>query len=166
VGHDEESLSEMRGSDFRRREYSRFNSVTHSPKVFAYIAESDVEVVWHILEEAKSWTHLSDNPGDVWPEMPRIVGSAAFSCNRERLARVPPRDAIHDSTPRAAIEGLDIVPTRSLIQGLVFHPRHESGRRVSFPFDIAHGSGSGLGKFDSEFKSPDSGAEGQNVEGT
>jgi hypothetical protein len=165
VGHDEESLPEMRSSDFRRAEYSCFNAVTHSPKVFAYIAESDVEVVWHILEEAKSWRHLSDNPGDVWPEVPRIVGSAALPGDGERLARVPPRDTIHNSTPRVAVKGLNVIPDRCRTQGLVCHPRHESGRGVSFPFDIAHSSGSWFGKLESKFKSGNSRAEGQNIDG-
>jgi hypothetical protein len=49
-------------------------------------------------------------------------------------------DEIHSSMPRAAVEGLEIVPDRSTIQGLVFHPRHEACRGVSVPLDIAHGA--------------------------
>jgi hypothetical protein len=166
VGHDEEPFSEVGRPDFCRAEYARFNAVTHSPKILAYALESEVEVVGHVLEEAKNWRHLSDDPGDMWPEMPWILCSLSFSGDRERLARVAANNAIHDSTPRAAVEGLDIVPTRSRIQGLVRHPRHESGRGVSFPFDEAHGAGSGFGEPDSEFESSDPGAEGQDVEGT
>jgi hypothetical protein len=41
----------MGGSDFRRAEYSRFNSVTHSPKILAYVREHGVEEIGDVLEE-------------------------------------------------------------------------------------------------------------------
>jgi hypothetical protein len=71
----------MWGTNFCRAKYSRFNAVTHSPKVFTYALESDVEVVGHVFEEAKSWQHLSDNPGNMWPEVSWIFCSLALSSN-------------------------------------------------------------------------------------
>jgi hypothetical protein len=57
--------------------------------------------------------------------------------------------AIHDSTPRIAVEGGNVIPYRRVIQGLVFHPRHESGRGEGLPLDVAHSTGS-TGEFESE----------------
>lgn len=74
------------------------------------------------------------------PKISRVLLLLSLACGRERLARVARRDEIHDSTPRAAIEGREIVPDRSRIQGLFFHPRHEAGRSVGFPLDMAHSS--------------------------
>lgn len=74
------------------------------------------------------------------------------------LAREAARDEIHDSTPRATIEGADVVPDRRLIQGLVFHPRHDRGRSVGFPFDIHDGTvGVSEGEGEAEFDSPTTG---------
>tara|TARA_Y200000002_G_scaffold317749_1_gene276499 strand:+ start:903 stop:1154 length:252 start_codon:yes stop_codon:yes gene_type:complete len=61
--------------------------------------------------------------------------------------------------PRAAIEGGNIVPDNSLIQGRVFHPRHESGCGVGFPFDMAHSTISGDGEDEPEVEPARAGAE-------
>ena len=64
------------------------------------------------------------------------------------MARIARSDDIHRAAPRAAVEGGNVVPDNSLIQGRVFHPRHESGCGEGFPFDMAHStiSGDGDGK--------------------
>jgi len=61
---------------------------------------------------------------------------------------------------RATIEGSQIVPDSRLTQGLVCHPRHESGRCVTFPLDESHSSVSGFGDVEPEVETGISGAEG------
>jgi hypothetical protein len=62
----------------------------------------------------------------------------------ERLARESRSDEIHASTPRCAVEGVEIVPDRSRIQPLFLHPCHENGRCVAVPFNTSHGSYAGV----------------------
>ena len=68
---------------------------------------------------------------------------------------------IHDAAPWFAVEAGNVVPDRRLIQGFVFHPRHESGRGVCVPFDITNSSISGHGNVKSEVEASSSGAEGK-----
>ena len=63
----------------------------------------------------------------------------------EGLAGVAGRDekrteSLHDLAEAWLADGGNVVPDRSLIQGRVRHPRHESGRRVGFPLNVSHGS--------------------------
>ncbi len=68
------------------------------------------------------------------------------------------------ATPRSAVEGWKVVPDSSFSQGLVCHPRHESGRRMAFPLDESHSSISGLGDVQAEVEAGISGAEGDSPE--
>lgn len=72
--------------------------------------------------------------------MSRITHAMTSAGDGERLARVPGRDEIHAATPRAAVEGSQVSPDRSAIQGLCFHLRHERGRRSCFPFNVTYGA--------------------------
>lgn len=75
------------------------------------------------------------------------------------MAREARSDAIHDATPRLAIEGREIVPDRRAIQGRVVHPRHESSRCVGFPLDVTDNAMLSAGcDSDSELKSANAGA--------
>ena len=130
----------MRSAHFRRCKQSRLNAVAHLEKLSSDLAESESKVVAHVLEENKSGPDLSHDSGHIGPQVPRIVFTAALTRDRKWLAGVASSDDIHLSAPRAAIEGLEIVPYRSAIQGLVFHPRHESGRGEGFPLNVANGS--------------------------
>lgn len=74
------------------------------------------------------------------------------------------------ATPRAAVEGANVVPDRSFRQGLAFHPCHEAGRCVGFALDVdtTHKLGSEVAQseLDAEVESADSCAERHAVDGT
>ncbi len=70
-------------------------------------------------------------------------------------------DDIHASTPRFAVEGGNIVPDRRAIQGLVFHPCHESGRRIGVPLDVTDSSIVGDGDVEAEIEATCARAEGE-----
>jgi hypothetical protein len=72
-------------------------------------------------------------------------------------------DEIHAATPRAAVEGGEVVPDRSLIQGLVFHPGHEDGRCVGIPFNVSHGAAGDSGESEGEFESAVAAAQVEGV---
>ena len=64
------------------------------------------------------------------------------------------------AAPRSAVEGSQIVPYSSWSQGLVCHPRHESGRCVSLPLDVTNSAISGLGDMKPEIEAGVTGTEG------
>lgn len=63
------------------------------------------------------------------------------------------------ATPWPAIEGFEVVPDRCRLQGLVFHPGHESGRSMGFPLDVTYSAISGLGEANPEVETAITGAE-------
>jgi hypothetical protein len=97
--------------------------------------------------------------------MAGIFRAFALARDAERLARISACEDIHRSTPRAAIEGGNVVPQRSFIQGLVFHPRHESGRSITFPLDVTDSAIPGTGDGEAEVDPSGTGAERQAEEG-
>ncbi len=160
-GEDEEPLALVGRTDFRRCEEACRKAVAHADQSAGDFGEAEAEMMGDILEEHEGRLDLTDDAGDMRPEMAWVVRTPALACNRERLARIARSDDVHRAAPRAAVEGSNIVPDNSLIQGRVFHPRHESGCGVGFPFDMAHSTISGDGDGEPEVESACAGAEGE-----
>lgn len=110
-----------------------------------------------VLEEDDRGLDLSDDADEVRPERPLVLMPSLISGDRVGLAREARSNEIHDTTPRSAIEGREIVPDRRLIQRLVFHPCHEDGRGESVPLAKAHGSIPHVGELEAEVDSPNPG---------
>ncbi|BBF70173.1 hypothetical protein SBA_ch1_23730 [Sphingomonas bisphenolicum] len=87
---------------------------------------------------------FANDAGDIGPQMSGIVGSSPCAGEAEGLAWIAGNDDMNAVAPWSAIEGFEIVPNRRRCQGRVFHPRHESGRCMSFPLDESHSAISGL----------------------
>ena len=158
-GKDEEPLALVGRANFRRREEACRKAVAHADQSCGDFGEAEAEMMGDILEEHEGRFDLADDAGDMRPEVPRIVCTPALARDGERLARIARSDDVHRAAPRAAVEGSNVVPDNSLIQGRVFHPRHESGCGVGFPFDMAHSSISGQGDGEPEVDSTGAGAE-------
>jgi len=158
---DEEPLTLVGRTDFRRREEACRKAVAHADQSAGDFGEAEAEMMGDILEEHEGRLDLGDDAGDMRPEVARVVSAPAFACNRERLARIARIDDVHRAAPRAAVEGGNVVPDNSLIHGRVFHPRHESGCGVGFPFDMAHSTISGDGDGEPEIEPARAGAEGE-----
>lgn len=135
---DEQPLPPMRRARLSRAEYSARNPVARSFEISLDASIAHSQVSCDVFEEHDSRLYFSNNPKYIGPQVAFIALAKALSSEAERLARVSRRDEIHDPAPRSAIEGLEIVPDRSPIQGRVFHPRHESGRGVGVPLDVTH----------------------------
>ena len=112
-----------------------------------------------VLEEHGAGPHLVDDAGNVRPEVAWVILALPATRQCERLAWITGRDEMNAAAPRSAIEGLEIVPDRRLIQDLVRHPRHESGRAETVSLDKTHSSISGLGDGEPEIEPADAGAE-------
>ena len=160
-GEDEEPLAPVGRADFRRCEEACRKAVAHADQSCGDFGESEAEMMGDIFQEHGGRLDLSDDPGDMRPEVAWVVGTPALACDRERLARIARSDDVHRAAPRAAVEGGNIVPDNSLIQGRVFHPRHESGCGEGFPFDMAHSTISGDGDGKAEVESASTGAKGE-----
>jgi hypothetical protein len=124
---DEEPLALVGRADFRRCEEACRKAVAHADQSCGDFGETEAEMMGDILEEHEGRLDLTDDAGDVRPEVARVVSAPAFACNRERLARIARSDDVHRAAPWLAIETGNVVPDRRVIQGRVFHPRHESG---------------------------------------
>lgn len=115
----------------------------------------------YVFQEDDAGSHLANDTGDVVPDPALVVGLLPTSGDAPGLAGKSRSDEIHDATPRSAVEGDNVIPDRRRIQGLFFHPRHERGRGVGFPFDV---DGTLIvvpeGQSKPELKSTDPGADG------
>nr|WP_296520899.1 hypothetical protein [Phenylobacterium sp.] len=160
-GEDEQPLALVGCADLRRREEACRKAVAHADQSAGDFGEAEAEMMGDIFEEDEGRFDLGDDAGDMGPEVAWILTAEPSACNRERLARIARSDDIHRAAPRAAIEGSNVVPDNSLIQGRVFHPRHESGCGEGFPFDMAHSTISGEGNGEPEIKPACAGAEGE-----
>ena len=119
---------------------SPFRIEPQAMKVFEDFSETEADMSSDVFENNNPWSNFSDDSGDIGPEVSGVGFALSVPCLGEGLAWVPGMEDIHSATPRLAIEGLEIVPYRSRIQRLVFHPRHEQGRSVGFPLDVANSS--------------------------
>lgn len=158
-GKNEEPFAPMGRTDFRRSEEARRKPVAHADQSCGDFGEAEAEMMGDVFEENERRFDLADDPGHVRPEMAGILGTETLPREGERLARVSRREDVHRTAPWAAVEGGNVVPDRRVIQGRIFHPRHEKGRGVGFPFDMAHSSISGHGEGKSEVDASGSGAE-------
>jgi hypothetical protein len=158
-GEDEQPLTLVGRADFRRREEACRKLVAHADQSCGDFGEAEAEMMGDILEEHEGRLDLGNDAGDMRPEVAWVIGTPALARNGERLARIARSDDVHRAAPRAAVEGSNIVPDRCAIQGRVFHPRHESGCGVGFPFDMAHSTISGDGDGEPEVEPARAGAE-------
>ena len=160
-GEDEEPFAPMGRTDFRRSEEARRKPVAHADQSCGDFGEAEAEMMGDIFEEDEGRFDFTDDAGDMRPEVARILAAEPSARDRERLARIARSDDVHRAAPRAAVEGGNIVPDSSLIQGRVFHPRHESGCGEGFPFDMAHSTISGDGDGEPEVEPARAGTEGE-----
>jgi len=160
-GKDEQPFALVGRADFRRREEACRKAVAHADQSAGDFGESEPQMMGDILEKDEGRLDLTDDAGDMGPEVARILAAEPSARHAEWLARIASSDDIHRASPRSAVEGSNVVPDNSLIQGRVFHPRHESGCGEGFPFDMAHSTISGDGDGKPEVKPASAGAEGE-----
>lgn len=151
VGQNEEPLSLVRGTHVRSSKADR-----RSPVAVRFEGGEDV---WKSASCAPNVLPVDERGfalvGDAEPLEEESAAAAVepglLSGDGEVLAGAAESDAIHRTTPRAAIERDNVVPDRSRCQRLLFHPGHEAGRCKGFPLDVHHSPSSAPGcKVDSE----------------
>jgi len=88
-GEDEEPLASVGRADFRRREEACRKAVAHADQSAGDFGETEAEMMGDILEEHEGRLAFGDDPGDMGPEVARVVRAATLARDGERLARVP-----------------------------------------------------------------------------
>lgn len=159
MGQDEQPATPMTCARFSRREQARLWRVAHLAKVSGDVGVSQGQVPFDVFEPDPLWIDLADDASDLGPEVARIGCPPAHSGIAEGLAGITGTDEMNAAAPRCAVEGSKVVPDKSFTQGRVCHPRHESGRRVTFPLDETHSSVVRLGEVEAEIETSISCAE-------
>ena len=103
-----------------------------------------------ILKEEEGGSALADDPPEVGPEPSFIGGAASLPRAGEWLAGDAPNDAIHNSTPRFALESCEIVPDRRHVEMAFFHAAGQDFGAIGFPLNVSDGAGVGHGESEAE----------------
>ena len=109
---------------------------------------------------------FADDTGDLWPEVPGIVGTAAFSGRAERLAGISGEDDVECAAKGPRIEGLQIIPNRGWGEIPCALGGDENGAGPVVPLDKGASVKPGFGQHDAQIKASAACAEGQSVPGT
>ena len=156
----------MRRADLCRREQARRRRVAQSPKLSQDGFKAKGDVPGDVFEEDPFGTAFPDDPGDVGPEVPRIVGTAAFSGRAEGLARISGEDGIEGAAEGAGVEAAQVGPDRR--RGEVSRALGGDKHRPwpVLPFNKGAGVIAGFGEHEAQIQASAACAEGQSVPGT
>jgi len=166
VGHDKQPFPEMAGADFRRAEYSCRNAVAQPFQTRDECGELPVDIPRDVLAEDTIRPHFLDDPQQLVDEPPIVVLAPPPSGDAVRLARVARSDAIHDATPRSAVEAAKVRPDRRLMKGAFAHARDQNRGGIGFPLHVHDTARSGSGNPDAELEPAGSGAHAKYMVGT
>ncbi len=166
MGQDEDAQPLVQRADLCRREQSRRRRVAQSPKLSQDGLEAEGDVPGDVFEEDPFRAAFADDAGDIGPEMPRIVGAAAFARRTEGLAGVAREDGVEGAAEGAGVEAAQVGPDRG--RGEVPHAlgRDEDRPWPVLPFDEGAGVIAGLGEHEAQIKASAACAEGESVPGT
>ena len=149
----------MRGTNGGRCETTPLRIEPELGKVGEDVWEPGPNKSGDVLQEDVARSHVSNDPGNVWPDPSLIIDTSTGSRLTERLARETGSDEIHSAAPRCAVKGREIVPNRRRVQGRLVHPGHECGRCVAVPLNVTHSLGAEPGEPGDELEQSDAGAE-------
>jgi hypothetical protein len=166
VGQDEDAEPLVRRADFCRREQARRRRVAQSPKLSEDGFEAEGDVTGDVFEKDPLWAALVDDTGDVGPEVPGVVGTLAFACGAEGLARVTGQDDVESTVEDTCIKAAEIIPDRGRGEVSCALGRDEDSAGPVVPLDKGPGVISGFGQHDAQIKASAACAEGQSVPGT
>lgn len=184
AGDDEDALADVARTDISRRYATPLRIEPQSGQISEYEAERPKNVCCgvcqrlsfqiasgggekpgDVLEEDDGRLDLGDDARHVGPE-PALVGDAAPLAGRGHWLTWKSRhDAIHCATPRAAVEGDEVIPDRSLIQPAVLHARRQNRGGIGFPLHVTDDASASHSAAKSTLEAADAGAEAEHAEG-
>lgn len=164
VGQQEDSGALVWGANVTRTNDGPDATVAPGIKVLADEGNSG-SCSGDVLPEEERGFALDGDPDVLKEELgPAAIQPSAFPGEAEILARRAASDEIHQSTPRASVEGAHVVPDRSRCQPRFFHPGHEDGCGEGFPLEVHHRLHS-TGEGEAEIEPSDSGADADRSDG-
>jgi hypothetical protein len=166
VGQDEDAEPLVRRADFCRREQARRRRVAQSAKVSQDGFKAEADVPGDVLNEDPFRAALSNNAGDLGPEVAGVIGTAAFASGAERLAGISCEEGVERPAKRSGIKAPQVVPDGRgrKIPSSLGGDEHASGPLL--PFDKGAGVIAGLGEHEAQIKATAACTEGQSVPGT
>lgn len=117
-----------------------------------------------VLHEDVAGSHDADDGEEGVHEVSLVVASPLLASDAVWLAGYAAADEIHATSEVGSGELVEITrEDRGRIQGLVFHPCHEDGRRVAVPLTETHQAGSGESELDAALEPADPGAHAEDA---
>jgi hypothetical protein len=122
-------------------------------------------VTGDVFEKDPFGAALTDDSGDLGPEVTGVVGASAFASGAEGLAGISGEDCIKGTAEGPGIKAAQIIPDRGRgkIPGALGRDEHSSGPVL--PFDKASGVITGFSEHDAQIQASAACAEGQSVPG-
>ncbi len=105
-----------------------------------------------VFEEDPFRAAFADDPRDVGPEVPRIVGAAALSGRAEGLAGISGEDGIEGATERQGVKAAQVCPDRSRGEVSGALGGDEDSARPALPFDEGAGVIAWFGEHEAQIK--------------
>ena len=166
MGQDEDPQPLVRRANFSRREQARRRRVAHAPKLSQDGFKAKCDVTGDVFEEHPAGATFTDDAGDFWPKVARVVGPTALSGRAEGLAGISGEDDVEGTAEDPSIEAAEIIPDwcRGEIPGAL--GGDEDGAWPVFPLDKCAGVITGLRQHEAQIQASAACAEGQSVPGT
>ena len=166
MGQDEDAQPLVRRANFCRREQARRRRVAHAPKLSQDGFEAEGEVTGDVFEENPFGAAFPDDSGDVRPEVPGIVGTAALSSGAEGLAGISCKDDVEGAAKGTGIKAAKIIPDRGRGEVACALGGDEDRPWPVFPLDEGAGVETGFGEHEAQIQASAACAEGQSMPGT
>ena len=150
----------MRRTDFCRAEQTRRRRVAHAPKLSQHGFKAEGDVTGDVFEKDPFGGALPNDPGDVGPEMARIVGTGTLSRRAEGLAGISGEDDVEGSAEDPGIEAAQIIPDWSESEVSRALGGDEDGAWPDLPLDEGPSVISRFGQHDAQIQASATCAEG------
>ncbi len=160
MGQDEDAEPLVRRTDFCRAEQTRRRRVAHAPKLSQHGFKAEGDVTGDVFEKDPFGGALPNDPGDVGPEMARIVGTGTLSRRAEGLAGISGEDDVEGSAEDPGIEAAQIIPDWSESEVSRALGGDEDGAWPDLPLDEGPSVISRFGQHDAQIQASATCAEG------
>lgn len=120
----------------------------------------------YVFEEDPLGAALDDDPRDIGPEVPGVVGTLAFASGTEGLAGISGEDDVEGAAKGPGIEAAQIIPDRGGREITGALGGDEDSARPALTLDEGAGVKTGFGQHDAQIQASAACAEGQSVPGT
>ena len=119
-----------------------------------------------VFKEDPLWGTVADDPGNIRPEVARVVSTATLSGRAEGLAGISGENDVECAAERDGIETAQIIPDWGRGEISCALGGDEDRSWPVLPFDEGAGVKTGFGQHEAQIQASAACAEGQSVPGT